>query len=101
MWVNRPPKYSDLALVMHVRGAGTTSRTAGANQRFIHDLPDGAGATAALSAAAKAAIDLPAGARRSHIHGVTHFLVAQHVAGTDDHREIQHTAAFNAADLIR
>jgi hypothetical protein len=47
------------------------------------------GTAATLGAAAEAAIDFSGRARRSGIHGATHFVVAQHVAGTDDHRKIR------------
>src|SRR5947209_18436392 len=55
-------------------------------QRFVHDLADGAGAAAALGAAAKAAIDLPRRARpRLRRDGGADVVVAQNVAGADDH----------------
>ena len=69
--------------------AGTAGRTAGADQRFVHDLSDGAHTAAALGAAAEAAVDLSGGARRCRAHGAPHFMVAQHVAGTYDHWEIR------------
>jgi hypothetical protein len=40
-----------------------------------------------LGAAAETAIDLPSGARRRRMDGVTHFVVAQDIAGTNDHRK--------------
>ena len=55
-------------------------------ERLIHDLPDRAGAAAALGAAAEAAIDMARGSMRGSIRGGSHLVVAQHVAGTDDHR---------------
>jgi hypothetical protein len=79
-----------MAMVMRVAlgvrapfAAGLGART----QRFIHDLADGPGTTTALGAAAKAAIDLPRRARQ--IAGVSHsvadVVVANDVAGTNDH----------------
>lgn len=68
------------------RRTALTGRAAGTGERFVHDLADGARATPALGAAAEAAIDLAGGARR--LLGTerrTHVLVAQHVAGADDH----------------
>ena len=75
-----------MVLIVLVGSAGTAaSWAAGAKQGFVHDLADGARAAAALSAAAEAAIDLTGGARRARGHGGPHFMVAQDVAGTDDH----------------
>jgi hypothetical protein len=69
------------------RTSGATYRATGAGQGFVHDLANSANAAAALGAAAEAAIDLSGGARRRRRHGAPHFMVAQHVAGTDDHRK--------------
>jgi hypothetical protein len=52
-----------------MRGTTAAWRTAGADQSFIHDLADGAGAAAALGAAAETAVNLAGGARRRRIHG--------------------------------
>ena len=68
-----------------MRGAGATGGTAGAGQRLVHDFADRARAAATLRAAAETAIDLAGSARRRRMHGVTYFVVAQHIAGTDDH----------------
>jgi hypothetical protein len=65
--------------------AGATGRTAG--QGLIHDLANATRATAALCAAAKTTIDFTRGARRSAVHGATHIMVAQDIAGTNNHRE--------------
>jgi hypothetical protein len=48
---------------------------------------DRAHAAATFDAAAKTAIDLLGIARKvvCGIHGMTHVVIAQHVAGTDDH----------------
>lgn len=66
------------------------SRTAGLNtsaQRLIHDLLDGSRAAAALGAAAQTAVNLPSGAREvlGLGHDVTHVVVSQDVAGTNNH----------------
>jgi hypothetical protein len=59
-------------------------------QRLVHDLADGAGAAAALGAAAEAAIDLPGRTRRRlRRDGGADIVVAQNVAGADDHEWVQ------------
>jgi hypothetical protein len=68
-----------------VRGAGATSRTTGAGQGFIHDPADRVQAAAALGAAAKAAMHVSSTARRGFIDRGAHFVVAQNVAGADNH----------------
>ena len=66
-------------------GATLASRAAG-GQRLIHDPPDGPGAAPALGAATEAPIDLAGAARRRRRgHRRTHVLVADDVAGADDH----------------
>src|SRR5262249_29983561 len=70
---------------------------AGRRDRVVHDAADGARATAALRAAAETAIDLPGGARR--LLGAdhrAHVLVAQHVAGTDDHGRLAVPGGFSS-----
>ena len=53
---------------------------------FVHDLLDGQRAAAALRAAAEATIDLTGRARRARdAHRVSHIMVAEDVAGTNDH----------------
>ena len=67
-------------------GAAVTGRRRGI-ERLIHDLADGAGAAAALGAAAEAAIDLPGRARpRLRRDGGTDIVVGQNVAGANDHK---------------
>jgi hypothetical protein len=71
---------------MLARRAALAACAAGAGERLIHDLADGARATPALGAATEAAIDLAGRARR--LLGTerrTHVLVGQYVAGADDH----------------
>src|SRR5262249_45246442 len=54
--------------------------------RLVHDAADGAGAAAALGAATEAAIDLTGRARGSlGRERAAHVVVAQHIAGADDH----------------
>src|SRR5215470_14859120 len=70
---------------------------AGRRDRVVHDAADGARATAALGAAAEAAIDLPGRARR--LLGAdrrAHVVVAQHVAGTDDHGGLAVPGGFSS-----
>jgi hypothetical protein len=69
-----------------VRGTAATRLTARARQGFIHDLADCARATPALGATAEATVNLTCGARRGRIHGASHLMVTQHVAGTNNHR---------------
>jgi hypothetical protein len=58
----------------------------GAIEGLVHDPPDGASAAAALGAAAQAAIDLPSRAwRRFGADRRADVVVAQHIAGTNDH----------------
>ena len=66
------------------------SRAAGLGtcaQRLVHDLLDGSGTAAAFGAAAQAAIHLSRGAREILRlgHDVTHIVVSQDVAGTNNH----------------
>src|SRR6516162_9212844 len=70
---------------------------AGRRDRVVHDAADGARATAALGAAAEAAIDLPGAARR--LLGAdhrAHVVVAQHVARTDDHGGLAVLGGFSS-----
>jgi hypothetical protein len=54
--------------------------------RLVHDATNGARTPPTLSAATKATIDLTGGARSLlGIEDRAHVMVAQHVAGTDDH----------------
>ena len=78
----------DLNRVRGVHRAGAANRAADlcAIKRFIDDLANRAGATAALGAAAEAAIDMARGSTRGGIRGDSHLVVAQYVAGTDNHR---------------
>ena len=69
-----------------MRGAAATGRAAGADERFVHDAPDRAGAAAALGTATETAINLAGRTRRRRGAGAADLGVAQDVAGTDDHR---------------
>jgi hypothetical protein len=72
-----------VAMVMVLRvGTALTAALGTGPKRLVHDLANGPGATAALGAAAKAAIDLPRGARQigSFSHSVAHVVVANDVA---------------------
>jgi hypothetical protein len=78
----------DLNGVRGVHRAGAANRAAdlSAFERFIDDLANRAGATTALGAAAEAAIDMARGSTRGGIRGGSHLVVAQYIAGTDNHR---------------
>ena len=67
-----------------VRAARATGLGAG-TQRFVDDGLDGARATAAFGAAAEASIDLFGIARHTGMDGIADIMVAEDVAGTDDH----------------
>ena len=56
-------------------------------ERLFDDVLDGAGAAAALGAAAEAALDLLGAARKDicRTHGVADVVIAEDVAGTDNH----------------
>src|SRR5689334_23514862 len=75
-----------LDLVRTVRAASAAGLGARA-ERFVDDGLDGSGAAAAFGAAAEAAVDLLGAARkvRGSSHGIADVMVAQDVAGTDDH----------------
>jgi hypothetical protein len=66
----------------------TAAAARGPGNSLIHDALDGAGATTALGAAAETTIDLPGrtGSRRRG-DGAAHVMVAEHVAGADDHEQ--------------
>ena len=71
---------------MAVRTAQAAGLGAGA-KRFVNDRPDGACAAPALGTAAEAAIDLLRMARQvtGGGDGIANIMVAEDVAGTDDH----------------
>jgi len=79
--------WADLERVCGVHCAGTANRAADlrAIESFVDDLADRAGATAALGAAAKAAVDMARGSTCRRVRRGSHLVVAQYVAGTDDH----------------
>src|SRR5262249_16325589 len=69
-----------------MQAAWTGLGAGGRGDRLVHDPADGARASATLGTAAQAAIDLAGRARG--FHGAEcrpHIVVAEHVAGTDDH----------------
>src|SRR5581483_12446259 len=71
-------------------GSGLSGRGAGGFghvQGLVHDAPDGAGTAAALRAATEAAIDLAGRTRLLRAAGCADVLVAQYVAGADDHQK--------------
>jgi hypothetical protein len=59
-----------------------------ARDRLAHDAANGAGATAALWAAAEATEELSGSAwLAGMVDRAAHVTIGQHVAGTDDHRQ--------------
>jgi hypothetical protein len=75
-----------MSMSMSMRAAGLAGVGAG-SERLIDNALDGAGATAAFGAAAETAIKL-LGVTRKNIcrtHGVADVVVAEDVAGTDNH----------------
>ena len=75
-----------MSMAMIVGAAGLTGPGAGA-ERIVNDALDGACATAAFGAATEAAIKLLGAARKAFggFHGVADVVIAQHVAGADNH----------------
>jgi hypothetical protein len=67
-------------------GAADWTANFGAVKCFINDLADGAGAAATLSAAAETTIDMACGAARRGAGSASYLVVAQDVAGTDNHQ---------------
>lgn len=82
-----------------MRSAGAADRATGADERLVHDFPDGAGATAALGRTAEAAIDLAGGARRFGRAGGADGGVGQDVAGADDHQKPGVGGSLTAFDI--
>src|ERR1044071_922009 len=76
-----------------------TARGCSRIERFVHDLANGAGTTAALRAAAKATVDLPGRAGpRLRLAGGANIVVGQHVAGADDHVMSQTQMSYRDSD---
>lgn len=77
---------SVISVLLAVGASRAAGLGAGA-EGFIHDLLDGSRAAAAFCAAAQTAVDLPSGAREvlGLGHNVTHVVVSQDVAGTNNH----------------
>jgi ornithine cyclodeaminase/alanine dehydrogenase-like protein (mu-crystallin family) len=71
---------------VHRTGAANRAADLRAIERFVDDLADCAGATPTLGAAAEATINMACGSTRGIIRGGSHLVIAQHVAGADDHR---------------
>src|SRR5215203_5864193 len=76
------------ALTSGIRRAAVAAGLGG-TEGFVHDLADGAGAAAALGAAAETAVDLPGrawpGLRRDDGADI---VVAENVAGADNHQPV-------------
>ena len=73
-----------------VRASGAAGLGARA-ESLVHDGLDGAGAAAALGAAAQTSIHLPGRARghRRSTHGISDVVIGEYVAGTHDHGDRQ------------
>ena len=73
-------------MAMAVGAAGLAGTGAGA-ERLVDDALDGTCAAAAFGTATKAAIQLLGATQKvvCGIHGVADVVVAQHIAGTDNH----------------
>ena len=71
---------------MHRAGAANRAADLCAIERFVDDLADCAGATTALGAAAEAAIDMAGGPTHCVACSASYFMVAQNIAGANDHR---------------
>ena len=71
---------------MAVGAAGLAGMGTGA-ERFVDNVLAGAGATAAFGATAETAIELLGAARKDicRAHGVADIVIAEDVAGTDNH----------------
>jgi hypothetical protein len=78
-----------------VHGANAANRTTDFRpvKRLVNNLPNGASAAAALGTAAKAAIDMARGTTRCQVGGGTYIVVAQYIAGTDDHWKLTFKAS--------
>jgi len=77
-----------LERVRGMQRAGTANRTADfdAVERLVDDLANGSCATAALGAAAKAAINVARRTPRRGAGRASDLMITQYVAGTDNHR---------------
>ena len=85
-WRDFPARFVIGGGSMAVRAAGTAGLGAG-TKRFVDDGLDGARAAAAFGAAAEATVNLLGIPRqvRGCTHGTPDIVVAQNVAGTDNH----------------
>jgi hypothetical protein len=77
-----------LERVRSVHRACAANRAANfrAIERFVNNLANGARAPPALGAAAKTTVNVARRPARRGTRGVSHFMVAQYVAGTDNHQ---------------
>jgi len=77
-----------LKRIRSVHRARATDRAADlrAIKRFVDDLANGASAPPTLRAAAKTTINMACRPSRRGVRRASHFLVAQYVAGTNNHQ---------------
>jgi hypothetical protein len=59
---------------------------------LIHDFPDGASTASATNSATETSVDSARGTARHHPRDSSHLLVAQYIAGANNHREMAPTA---------
>ena len=84
------PRVGNSVALRGVRRACAARRAStGGAERLLHDLVDGTGTAAALRTTAETAIDLPGRARRRRCTRAAHGLVAENIAGADDHRRFR------------
>jgi len=71
---------------MQRAGAADWTANFGPVKRFINDLADSAGASATLGTTAETTIDMACGTARRGAGSASYLVVAQDVAGTDNHQ---------------
>jgi hypothetical protein len=96
----------ELGMDVGIRGSAAVRATGTAGlgartQRLIDDRLDGARAPAAFGAATEAAIELLGAARKivRSVHGFTDIVVAEDVAGTNNHEKTRRALCCGAIDI--
>jgi hypothetical protein len=62
---------------------------------LIHDFPDGASTASATNSATEKSVDRARGTARHHLRDSSHLVVAQYVAGANNHRKMPPTAGLH------
>lgn len=75
-------------LVRSVNGAANRTTDLRLIEHLVHDLSDATGAAAATRPAAEASVYIARGTAYRRAGDSSHIVVAQHVAGTDDHLKL-------------